>query len=128
MIEFKRIQHTNQFGFVQLQQLFNWFQLISIVWIWKHTWEPMAWQLRNYESPEMYLRVSMIEPVVDDAVQKAVLRSLQGMFRIDVSVRWRLISLLSSQTNLSTIYTEQNYLIRLKINRGGFRLLVRKVV
>ena len=39
----------------------------------------------------------MTEPALGDAEQKVVLRILQAMYHIDVSVRYKLISLLSNQ-------------------------------
>lgn len=46
----------------------------------------MAWQQRNFESPKMYLTALMTGLVLDDAEQKVVQGSHQGMCRKDVSV------------------------------------------
>ena len=54
----------------------------------------MALQQRNYVYPEKNLIVSMSEPVLDDAEQKVVLESPQGMYHKDVSVRYSSFSLL----------------------------------
>lgn len=56
------------------------------------TQEPMALKQRNCMYPEKNWIVLMTEPVLDDAEQKFVLRSPQGMYHIDVSVRYGLIS------------------------------------
>jgi hypothetical protein len=48
----------------------------------------MALQQRNCVYPEKNLIVSMTEPALDDAEQKVVLRIPQGMYHIDVSVRF----------------------------------------
>lgn len=52
----------------------------------------MALQQRNCMYPEKNLIVSMSEPVLDDAEQKVVLESPQGMYHKDVSVRHSMIS------------------------------------
>lgn len=73
---------------------------------WPHTQEPMAWQMQNCESPKRCLIVSMISLALDDAVQKAVLRSPLKMFHKDVSVRKEISNKSKRPSKTTKICTE----------------------